>query len=397
MKYVFILGHNPKLSAAEVLAVLPKAKVVTETSSFLIIENSKIDCEEILKQLGGTIKIGEVVSDGIDTKIIVENLKNIKVENKLNFGLSYYDCPKDDLGMEIKKELKADGVSCRLVVSRDKALSSVVVTKNKCHEFLILENKWLGQTCAIQEFEEYSKRDFGRPVRDMISGSMPPKLAKIMINLAQMKKSASILDPFCGSGTMLQEALMLGYQNVAGIDISEKAIEDTKNNLEWLVQTYNLQPTLHASQAKRATYNLFKFDVRELFSKVSGVDAIITEPYLGPPLKGNESEEKMDDIVAELSDLYLGAFTEFKKVLNKNGKVVIILPSFKLEDNILELSILGEIKKMGFTQHHLQSGRRITSDTKSKSGAGFTQINEDKLIYSRQGQKVYRNIFVFTL
>lgn len=367
MKYVFILGHNPKLSVAEVLAVLPKAKIVEEASSFLIIKNSKINCAEILDQLGGTVKIGEVISDKIDKEVIIESLKIIKAENKLNFGLSYYNCPKDNLGMEIKKDIKLSGVSCRLVVSRDKALSSVVVAKNKCHDFLILDNKWLGRTCAIQEFEEYSKRDFGRPIRDMLSGSMPPKLAKIMINLAQVKKSANILDPFCGSGTVLQEAMMLGYQNITGTDVSEKAIQNTENNLKWLAETYKLSAI---------SYQLFKLDVKKLSDKVSGIDVVITEPYLGPPLKGNESTEKMEDIVDELTKLYLGAFSKFKKVLNENGKVVIVLPSFRVnsDSDIVELPIVGEIKKMG-----------------------FAQINEDKLIYSRQGQKIYRQIFVFQL
>src|SRR3989344_7958542 len=150
--------------------------------------------------------------------------------------------------MTVKKQLRSLGISCRLVTSRDKILSSVVVTKNNCHEFLVLgpppplsspslkggggikggggSQERLAKTCAVQEFEEYSQRDYGRPGRGLVFGSMPPKLAKIMINLAQLPASATILDPFCGSGTILQEALLLGYQNVIGSDVSTKAVAD---------------------------------------------------------------------------------------------------------------------------------------------------------------------------
>ena len=382
MQYVFILGHNPKLSAAEILAVLPQAKVIKETGSFLVLENEPIDAVAVLARLGGTIKIGEIIANQISKKVTIEKLKQIKRENKLNFGISYYDTKPDNLGMEIKKELKAAGVSCRLVTSKDKALSSVIVSKNKCAEFLVLSNRYLGQTLAVQEFEEYSKRDYGRPVRDMLSGSMPPKLAKIMINLGQVLAGATILDPFCGSGTVVQEGLLLGYRMV-GSDISEKAVRDSKQNLEWLLKSSNF-PARGGSafggkvqmsneiQISKSKFQIFQADVREVSKFVEGVDAVVTEPHLGPALRGKESEREIRKVVDELSELYLSAFREFKKILNFNAKVVIVFPAFRLGRQMIELPILEEIKKMG-----------------------FTQVNKDKLIYSREGQKVWRQIYIF--
>ena len=86
----------------------------------------------------------------------------------------------------------------------------------------------LAQTEAVQPFEQFSARDFGRPGRDDLSGMLPPKLAIIMINLAQTPLNSILLDPFCGSGTILSEAVLLGYTNLIGTDISEKAIADSK-------------------------------------------------------------------------------------------------------------------------------------------------------------------------
>jgi len=372
MQYVFILGHNPKLSVAEVLAVLPRAKVVEETSSFLIIDNEEFDCAELLNQLGGTIKIGKIIGTQISKKVTAEKLKELKSKSKLNFGLSYYDAKPDNLGMEIKKELKESGISCRLVTSRDKALSSVVVKKNKCAEFLVLGKKWLGETCAVQDFEDYGRRDFGRPSRDLVSGSMPPKLAKIMINLAQLPAGETILDPFCGSGTVLQEGLLLGYKMI-GTDISNKAIKDTESNLDWLIEILNSKSqTLNKFKIQNSKFKIFQCDVRELAKSVKQADAIVTEPYLGPPLRGSENGKQISEIINELSDLYDEAFSEFRKILNPGGKIVIVFPAFRVGKEILELPILPQIKKLG-----------------------FTQVNKDKLVYSREGQKVWRQVFVF--
>jgi len=364
MQYVFILGHNPKLSVAEILAVLPKAKVIEEASSFLIIEieNEEINCAEVLSRLGGTIKIGKIIGNQISRKVTVEKLKALKRESKLNFGISYYDAKPDNLGMEVKKELKEAGISCRLVTGKDKALSSVIVAKNKCAEFLVLGRKWLGETCAVQDFEGYSQRDYGRPVRDLVSGSMPPKLAKIMINLAQLPKGETILDPFCGSGTILQEALLLGYK-VVGSDISNKAIKDTKNNLEWLENN---------SKVKSQNWKILQADVRSLSRQVNVADAIVAEPYLGPPLRGSENRHQVSEVINELSDLYDEAFSEFRKILNPGGRIVIIFPAFRVGKEVLELPVLSQIKKLG-----------------------FTQLNKDKLVYSREGQKVWRQIYIF--
>ena len=38
---------------------------------------------------------------------------------------------------------------------------------------------------------------------------------------------------------------------------------------------------------------ILKVDIKDLSSEVDSVDAIITEPFLGPPLRGNEREDTM--------------------------------------------------------------------------------------------------------
>jgi len=366
MQYVFILGRNSALSAAEVQAVFPEGQLVAKTDAFLILAlTQEIDCRAVLDHLGGTIKIGQIVALEFSQVIIVEDLKKVDQAGKINFGISFYGLKTDNqVGLEIKKELKQSGINCRLVVSREPVLSSVVISKNKCHEFIVAkadDKIYLAKTFAVQDFDNYSKRDFGRPSRDLVSGSLPPKLAQIMINLAQVDKSKVLVDPFCGSGTIFQEAILMGYKNIVGSDISSKAIEDSRANLEWLEK--NLEK-------KIPTVELFNCPVQDLASQVKRADAIVTEPFLGPAQKGSENIGEVIKIVSELEQLYLEAFGQFDQVLNHGGRVVIVFPYFKKFE--LGLKILSEIKKMG-----------------------FTQVNNQQLIYSRPDQKIWRQIFVF--
>ena len=77
---------------------------------------------------------------------------------------------------------------------------------------------------GVQNISAYAMRDQKRPKRDAFVGMLPPKLAQIMINLAlgdQEPKDKLLLDPFCGTGVLLQEALLMGLK-VYGTDLSQK-------------------------------------------------------------------------------------------------------------------------------------------------------------------------------
>lgn len=60
------------------------------------------------------------------------------------------------------------------------------------------------------------------------------------ISCRKAKIGDVILDPFCGSGTILTEAMLINYKNLIGADISPKAINDTKKNIEWIIRNYEL-------------------------------------------------------------------------------------------------------------------------------------------------------------
>jgi len=365
--YIFILGNHPKLSLAEIRAKVSGSAISYYDETSVFIEAEKLDYDRVLRSLGGTIKIGKVLHAPIGAQGLADILN--ERGGKIIFGISFYDRRArkeyERLGMEIKKVLKAQGRSTRLVVSREPILSSVVVAKNKCREFMLLPRDGktvVAETLVVQEFEDYSFRDYGRPNRDAASGMLPPKLAKMMINLSGAKPDDILLDPFCGSGTILQEAIVLGFKNVIGCDISEKAVLDSQKNMSWLKD--NLQLTVYSLQ-------LFQCDARSLSNEVKNADVIVTEPYLGPALSGRETREKISGIIRELSDLYLFALREFKKILKPSGVVVMAIPSFRFQDIVVRLSIMPEIVKIGYRSE-----------------------NTEALSYSRPDQKLIREIVI---
>lgn len=375
MQYIFILGNTPQLSVAEITSLLRRRQISYKTLNLseevLFLETTQpLEAENFLQQLGGTIKIAQVVyqlsADKLKPEIIAELFLPQK-DTKWHFGFSLYSLagslklPKN-FGLEVKKKYKTQKISARLVTSSEKTLSSVVVAKNRLlkngAEICLIADRgeiFIAKTLAVQSFGQYNKFDIGRPQRDVVSGLLPPKIAKIMINLAGQNKTAVLLDPFCGSGTILSQAALLGYKNIIGSDVSAKAIADSRDNF-----TFIKQHSPHIAQPQ-----FYQLDATKLSEKIksASVDAIITEPYLGPPLRYQPRVDQAKKIVDELSDLYRRALQQFTKVLKSGGIVVMIFP------------IIGEQRT-----------------SKILAGQKDFRIVDQPIVYRRLGQKVAREI-----
>ena len=61
--------------------------------------------------------------------------------------------------------------------------------------------------------------------------AMPSKLARCMVNLSRAKAGEFVLDPFCGTGSVMVEAGFVGCR-VLGFDIQRRMAEGTRTNLE---------------------------------------------------------------------------------------------------------------------------------------------------------------------
>jgi len=262
MYYYFILGQNKNLSIAELLNRPEIKKLQLNKKNIFLIENVlfletdfDLDVQALINFIGGTIKIGQVRKkfkdfSEIREKDIVNLIKNR--EGKIPFGFSLVNVKNKKfikkLAIGVKKNFRNEKINSRWIEAKGTELSSVAVKKNNLIDkgaeiYFFKSDKFvfMGKTLAVQDFESYSKRDYGRPGRDVFSGMVPPKLAQIMINLSAVRPQEIFLDPFCGSGTFLQEAILMGSKNIMGADISKRAIDDSHQNLEWLKENYSLK------------------------------------------------------------------------------------------------------------------------------------------------------------
>jgi len=414
--YFFQMGHCPDLSHAELIAAgsrMPgRLDQVQRIGEAAIGECPSLEAvRSLCAELGGTIRACECVTrrEGAET-LQAETLTGALAEMQADtwlierskrpvFGLSLLGSNEDagavrrghavlhDTASWLKERLREKGVSSRFVLpdpaNHAACLGGAQVEKNRMleegAEFCFYappgQGLLIGRTVWLQDYETYSKLDYGRPGRDARSGMLPPKLARMLINLARTAETASVLDPFCGGGGILTEAALLGL-SATGFDTSEKAVHDALRNWDWLQK----QPPTPAGDVR-----VQSGDARTLHTLCEPLyfDACVTEPYLGPPQKRPLSREAFEKLAGQLVPLYLRALGEIRTVVKPGGRVVFIAPRFRLagEEKIAALPLFSEIKLQGYT---------VLDPL-----AGFTPVSGRKtLIYSRPKQFVQREIFV---
>ena len=239
MKYLAVLGRQPEISLAELEALFSNVQRIHD---YLATFNS-VTIPDI-NRLGGSLKLAVSLSSKP-----LDYIANLP-EGKITLGLSDYSktATKKSSSMEalkLKKILVRHGRSIRVVENKEAILSTATSLHNGLSgknerkiELIKINSSWY-KVIGVQDIEKYAKRDQKRPARDAKVGMLPPKLAQILINLCgPLKPGSTILDPFCGTGVVLQEALLMGY-HAYGTDLNEKMIDYTRKNLEWLLKVGN--------------------------------------------------------------------------------------------------------------------------------------------------------------
>jgi tRNA G10 N-methylase Trm11 len=364
---LFIPGKNCKLSLAELASFLEarkaKLKVNSLSKEFFVV---KIDEDKgfwNIADLGGFIKIGEVnatlstenvkeaffekskkakkqISEDVASSGLLEGMVEA-ASGKTVFGVSVYCAEKllrpvsrsiqRFVGSTVKRELAERGMKSKFMGFPKKRklpqLSHVEVLKkelveNKAEILFCMGKKqtFVATTTAVHNPFEFQKRDVGKPVQRKIF-AIPPRLARIMINLAACTEGKMLLEPFCGVGTILQEAL-LAKAKVVGVDINGWCVEAAKRNMDWLKSEYSL---------KNAEFRVLQGDVRRLSRKIGleQVDCVATEPDLGPAMRQVPTTSYAMRIVEKLEPLYDVLLEEAYKVLKKDGRLVFVSPFIK--------------------------------------------------------------------
>ncbi len=328
-KFIFLLGNTPSLSTLELKALLPEHELEVMSDTLLRTSLTATDPTPavLIERLGGTIKIFQEIKQ-LEQHAEIEAIKSelsevIRAEQIRDFAVA--EIGRDHLEMieagEIKALLKRDGIATRYIDGSRHGLSSAVLSHQKVTEITVIQVEkelLLAKTVAVQDIDQWTFRDRRKPYADRKKGMLPPKVARMMVNLAvgaNPKQDEVLLDPFCGTGTILLEGLER-YVTVIGSDIDVEAATGARNNIEWYRE--NIVETLPES----TVYN--QDATRLVLAKGQKVNYLVTEPFLGKP---RPEPAQLANTFKGLEKLYLGAFKHWRTLLAPGAKVVCVFPA----------------------------------------------------------------------
>ncbi|MBS3167879.1 methyltransferase domain-containing protein [Candidatus Woesearchaeota archaeon] len=344
MLYLFLLGRDPELSKLEIESVFERLKI-----KFQIIESGKhvavVDCDKlnprIINEFGGIINIAEVISSSDRLDQIEEALNKADIYNGTSNKIEYFiDHFSTDLTSFLEDYLKDYFKSIKVkALYKKQGEPSRIFEKlqlGKTLNFVVFKS-YIGKVFSITNPKEFKMRDDVRPNVDFLK-VISIRLAKILVNLSKAKENQILLDPFCGSGTILQEAMLKGIK-VIGVDNDKEAMKQSKDNLEWLKGTYKLN----------VDFKLIEANVIDLAKEIKKVDAVVTEPYMGPYIRKLPNVLEGRKLVIELSNLYNDLMKNLKDIIKTNGRLVIIIPTIRTRENKkLFINFNDIIEKNGF-------------------------------------------------
>ena len=365
--FIATLGRQPEISFAELEAVFGRQNVQAATHDIATIDADDID----LSILGGTTKIAKVITthnyaNKRDSDLFTDISRQItnhytdkwrSVDHKITLGISTYGFnipPRavQKTGIILKGSLKKSGVSLRLIPNIESALSTAVSHNNKLGlsdnkvELIIVKTKTsviIAESRGAQNITAYTRRDHGKPKRDAFVGMLPPKLAQIMLNLALGSKNDTpglILDPFCGTGTVLQEALLRQF-DVIGTDLSDKMVSYTQENLNWITKSHkHTGQIIEISQAD-ATNNQW--------SNAQQISAVVCETYLGQPFSAPPSPAKLKEVTGNCNHIISGFLKNIHPQLTPGTRLCIAVPAWRSKDGSLtHLPLTRDPSRLGF-------------------------------------------------
>lgn len=388
MQSIAILGRQPALGIAE-LESLFGASCVTPLpphAAGLDLATAAIP----FPRLGGTVKLAKVLTvldsvawPDIQDFLITSTPQHAEQlpEGKLTVGLSAYGLhvsPKQLLatGLSVKKAIRASGRPVRLVPNPETALSSAQVL----HNHLTAERSWeillvrhgdktiLAQTTAVQDIDSYTQRDRGRPKRDARVGMLPPKLAQTIINLATPDLDTlhkTILDPFCGTGVVLQEAQLMGF-DAYGTDLEPRMVEYTQANISWSQETFHPDGTGWRVEQGDATQTKWPYRYH----------TIACETYLGQPFSAEPAPEKISQVMRDVDTIHRKFLQNVARQTSPGFRMCIAVPAWHTSRGVKHLKTLENLAELGYTRME------------------FAHARTDKLIYHREDQVVGRELVV---
>ena len=386
---VLVFGRQPQLGLAEAESLFGAHAILSTSTEAAVIDIAPDDLS--FSRLGGSTRLAKLLTylpftdwDKIEQYLAQELPKHTCClpEGKIKLGLSAFGLrvtPRklNATGLSLKKAVKnpptGEGRSSRIVPNNNLELNTAQIIYNQLlgptgMELLLIrdgDRTVLAQTIQVQDIQAYAARDQARPARDARVGMLPPKLAQIITNLAvgQAKDSrAKILDPFCGTGVLLQEALLMGNDAI-GTDLEPRMIEYSQINLDWLAKTYALEPDSYSLQVGDATSHQWQ-----------SFDVIAGETYLGRPLSTAPKPDTLREIMQDVDVIHRKFLLNVANQTKPGFRMCIAVPAWFTKSGVKHLKVLENLDNLGYTR------------------MSFVHVDTRDLIYHRENQVVGREL-----
>jgi tRNA (guanine10-N2)-dimethyltransferase len=267
--FFLLSGEHEDLPVSELKAILDKegyAYMIREKLDQILRLEANPNCIEVLTHRAALTRLCalELFTCEAKNSSIVKALSSARLDQALNQNESFAVRVKhvktyasDMDGMMLEKKLgelvlrNVPSVSVKLK-RPDKTLVGILTSGKFIFGLRLAE---IPATPFVQRRPR--KRPFFHP------SAMQAKLARCMVNLAEPKAGDLVLDPFCGTGTTLIEAALIGCRAL-GLDVQRRMARGTLIN----VAHFNVKPE-----------GVVIADARSL--PLSKVDCVVTDPPYG--------------------------------------------------------------------------------------------------------------------
>jgi len=385
-EYLLLLGTHEILSRAELqqycdeVSFDRKSRILTARN--LIVKNPrnlpKSPEQIFLDRLGGVIRVAKVLKTCPNFEMAVaaavEEIKTLEPRNqKHRLGVSCFGFAreKDAVLSAIKRISKSITHLYKWANDPGKSITSGRYFRErlgmKGMEIMFQKTAKgvvVARTVACQNLRNYTLRDRIKPLRDSHMGMMPPKLAQMMINISGATNE-TIVDPFCGSGTVNIEAAIMGF-NTSGSDLLADHTAMAKRNFHAMSEKFRYDGNREFT-TEDATKRRYDSDKAAI---------VVTEGWLGENFRATPSEDEIRKNAKKVTDMWQKTFETMAK--GNVQKICLCLPVWS----------------------HKVRGVSIYPQVKAAAGrAGFTPQNifkaQKTYTYGRDGARVQREMCLF--
>jgi len=283
------LSRAEALSAARALGARPK--VVAEDRGVLVIDASG-DARELADRLGLCHYVSEWLASGDRA-----DLERMAEEAEVPGPIRVRSTKVGDTDVDLASATRRVGA----IIGKSRGVD--LMSPRSDLRIVFSKDVHLGRVISAIDRSAFERRK-NRYMPFVYPASLHPKFARALVNLACVKDSCKLLDPFCGTGAIVAEAAEIRLEAI-GTDISAKMIAGARTNLRHLGLSAELR----------------RCDVGDITSTVGEVAGIATDPPYG---KSTSTDGE------GIPDLYRRALRSFSEVLRKSSRVAIVVPDLRL-------------------------------------------------------------------